>query len=113
MTNAYIKEYFAAANGFNGFRSYFGEIFNRCDFSRVYILKGGPGTGKSTLMKRIRGEFSSKLRCESILCSSDPKSLDGIIIEKGSNRVAILDGTSPHEEDARFPGAVDEIINLG
>lgn len=113
MDNTALTDFFAAANGFGGFRSYFGEIFKRNDFTRVFILKGGPGTGKSTLMKRIRDTFKEKGCVQSVRCSSDPDSLDGTIIKNGKSSVAIIDGTSPHEEDTRFPGAIDEIVNLG
>ena len=43
--------YFAASNSSEGFKSYYGEIFERAD--RLYVIKGGPGTGKSSLMKRL------------------------------------------------------------
>jgi hypothetical protein len=106
--------YFAAANGFSGFRSYFSGIFNPIEYERIYVLKGGPGTGKSSLMKKILAAFSDELYCcDAILCSSDPKSLDGVIIRQGKRQVAILDGTAPHETDAKIPGAIDEVINLG
>jgi hypothetical protein len=108
------KQYFAAANGYDGFISYFDMIFNPSDFTRIYILKGGPGTGKSSLMRKISGMAKSRgAVCESILCSSDKDSLDGIICENGDRRIAILDGTAPHERDTAVPGAVDEIVNLG
>lgn len=105
-------EYFAARNGYDGFKSYFGEIFDSKDFSRIYVIKGGPGTGKSSMMKRLLKNFSDYSR-EAIYCSSDPASLDGVIIESGGKKVALLDGTAPHERDAVIPGAIDEIINLG
>lgn len=108
------KSYFAAANGFSGFRSYFNYVFNPLEFTRLYILKGGPGTGKSSLMKKICTHFVElDYDCEAIYCSSDPNSLDGIIIKSGDKRVGVLDGTAPHETDAKIPGAVDEVINLG
>lgn len=109
-----INTYFAAANGYCGFRSYFNNVFSPCDYTRLYILKGGPGTGKSSLMKKIRNHFEKQgVITESVLCSSDPSSLDGIIIEAQKKKFAIIDGTAPHETDAKIPGAVDEIINLG
>lgn len=108
------KSYFAAANGFSGFRSYFDEIFSPEKYERLYILKGGPGTGKSSFMRAVKNKVEeSGAECEEILCSSDPKSLDGIICEKNNKKIAILDGTAPHERDAQLPGAIDEIINLG
>lgn len=109
VTNAY----FGAANGFDGFRSNFKEIFNPKDYTKIYILKGGPGTGKSTLMKEVAKYFGER-KCEitAILCSSDPESLDGIIVESSGRRIGIVDGTAPHVVEAEFPGAVEEIINL-
>lgn len=105
------REYYAAANGYSGFRTYFGEVFPKEKLLKIFILKGGPGTGKSTLMRKILNCFSEKgFDCEAIFCSSDRSSLDGIII---GGKVAIIDGTAPHEVDAKLPGALDEIVNLG
>ncbi len=112
--NSQNERYFAAANSYNGFISYFDKIFDSGEYDRIYVLKGGPGTGKSSLMKKISKEMTSLgCECREILCSSDPKSLDGIIIYNRGKKIAILDGTAPHERDAKIPGAVDEIVNLG
>ena len=110
----FAKAYFGAANGYDGFRSYFDEIFDSKNYKRVFVIKGGPGTGKSTFMKRISKHFTRNGDdVEEIYCSSDPSSLDGVIIGRENKKIAFLDGTSPHERDAKFPGAIDEIINLG
>ena len=108
------KTFFAAANGYTGFRSYFKEIFDSRQYERIYILKGGPGTGKSSLMKKIGNTASSVgFDTEAILCSSDPSSLDGVIIKNGEKKVAVLDGTAPHIRDAELPGVTDSLIDLG
>ena len=108
------KSFFAAANGYGGFRSYFDTLFDPLKFSSVYILKGGPGTGKSSIMKKVLSEFESLCDdVEAIYCSSDPNSLDGLILEKDDKKVAIIDGTAPHSVDPKYPGANDTIINLG
>lgn len=105
---------FAAANGYQGFKSYFKEIFNPIDYSALYILKGGPGTGKSTFMKRLTNELKDTCDWfEVILCSSDTSSLDGVILEKNGRRVAVIDGTAPHATDPIYPGAIEKIVNLG
>jgi hypothetical protein len=104
-------EYFAAANTGCGFVSYFDELFFCDGIKRRYIIKGGPGTGKSSLMRRV-AEYAKTLGREVTLyyCSSDTSSLDGVVID---GAIAIFDGTSPHSYDTVLPGACDELINLG
>ena len=107
------ETYFASANSFKGFKSNFAVAFDPELFDRIYILKGGPGTGKSSLMKRVGKEFESeKCRVTSFLCSSDPASLDGVIVSKNGKKVALIDGTAPHMADPQLPGACEKIINL-
>lgn len=105
--------YFAASNGYHGFRSYFDKIFSPKRLNKLYILKGGPGTGKSTLMKDIAERFTDSAIITSIRCSSDPASYDGVLIENGGAAIGIVDGTSPHVVEPVYPGVVEEIINLG
>ncbi len=109
------SRYFAAANGYDGFRSYFEEIFSPKEINRLFILKGGPGTGKSSFMKKAAAAFESVgvVDIEEILCSSDPGSLDGVIIRNNGRAVAIIDGTAPHEKKLIYPGACESIIDLG
>ena len=106
-----MEKYFAAANTEAGFFSLFDEVFSSQRLCRIYILKGGPGTGKSTLMKNI-GFLAEKrgLEVEYICCSSDPHSLDGVIIPSLS--VAVLDGTAPHITDPVYPGVTEHTVNL-
>ena len=46
-------EFFAGANSADGFFSCFDDLYSPEKGDAFYILKGGPGTGKSTLMKRL------------------------------------------------------------
>lgn len=104
--------YFLGSSGKNGFFSYFSQIAPKINGQYTFIIKGGPGTGKSSIMKKVASEIENMdIGCERIFCSSDPSSLDGIIIP--SLRVSIADGTSPHTMDPDYPGATGEIINLG
>jgi len=48
-----VNSYFAAANGYDGFVSYFEKVFDAKDYTRLFILKGGPGTGKSSIMTHL------------------------------------------------------------
>lgn len=105
-----IRNYFVCANTSTGFVNYFPS--NLQGLSKIFILKGGPGTGKSTLMKKI-GLIYNNMNYEVgyIHCSSDVESLDGVVIPK--LKVAIVDGTSPHVIEPKAPGAVEEYVHLG
>lgn len=106
------QTYFLGSNGKNGFFSRFSQLNSKLDGQYTYILKGGPGTGKSTIMKKIADELEKRdLDCERILCSSDPSSLDAVIFP--SLRVSVADGVAPHAMDPEYPGATGEIVNLG
>ena len=107
------RRYFAAQNSYLGFISHFPKVFNSEEYERIFVLKGGPGTGKSSFMKRAADELAKSGELTEIYCSSDEASLDGIIVCGARGKIAILDGTSPHERDAVIPGAIDELINLG
>lgn len=106
----FAGEYFVAANTGQGFVSFFDGIF--ANIPRLYIIKGGSGTGKSRMMKDIADHAEAKGyavgRC---LCSADADSLDGVVIPELG--VGVLDGTAPHTTDPKYPGAVDEIVDVG
>lgn len=104
--------YFAGGNTPLGFYSLYDYIIPVGEAERIYLIKGGPGTGKSTFMKKIGTYFLDKHEnVEYMWCSSDPDSLDGVVLK--NRRIAFIDGTAPHMIDPKFPGAVDEIIDLG
>lgn len=104
-------ELFAALNGGDGFKSFYDDIFGAPNIKRRYLIKGGPGTGKSTFMKNIAdGAESRGFSVERYRCSSDPSSLDGIIINR---ELAIIDSTSPHSEEPSLLGARDFILDFG
>ena len=105
------NDLFAAANSGKGFYSFYPHVFDRAELTRRYIIKGGPGTGKSSLMREVAAYAEGRgMSVEYYRCSSDPDSLDGVILD---GRIALLDGTAPHAMEPRLPGARDEIVNLG
>ena len=111
MKNNFSK-YFLAANSAEGFVSYFADNYDALRDWRAYIIKGGPGTGKSSFMKYITVRaIDAGHTVELCPCSSDPDSLDAIIIKE--IKTIVLDGTSPHVVEPKYPGACEEIINLG
>lgn len=112
MSKGSIKHVFPGGNTSQGFFSYYNYILDQEDATRIFVIKGGPGVGKSTFMKKIAMEMVERgYDVEFMHCSSDNNSLDGVVIP--AIKVALLDGTAPHVVDPKTPGAVDEIIHLG
>lgn len=102
--------FFPGSNTCRGFHGYFQELLPEGDMRRVYIIKGGPGVGKSTLMKRVGAAWEKQGKDVAYYwCSGDPDSLDAVI----ADGCMLMDGTAPHVTDPILPGAADGIINLG
>lgn len=105
-------ELFAASNSADGFKNYYGDCFGKCD--RLLIIKGGPGTGKSTLMRRIAKRAEERgADVERYYCSSDHTSLDGIKFELSGESIGVIDGTFPHPYVEKLPGLCEQIVNTG
>ena len=106
-----VSNIFPGANTSNGFYSYFDYIIPK-DINRVFCFKGVPIVGNSSLMKKVARDFVEKgYDVEVFPCSSDPSSLDAVVIKK--LKVVLLDATAPHIVDPKIPGAIDEIVNFG
>ncbi len=106
-----VRKMFPGGNTSQGFYSYYNYIISE-DANRVFVIKGGPGVGKSSFMKKMAKEMTELgFDIEMHYCSSDNNSLDAVVIE--DLKIALLDGTAPHVVDPKYPGAVDEIINFG
>ncbi len=79
------------------------------DIQKRYFIKGRPGTGKSTFLKRLsaRGRDAG-FDIEEYYCSFDSHSLDMVVSRELS--VCVFDSTSPHE---KFPVRMtDEILDF-
>lgn len=111
MIRGTVKHVFPGGNTPNGFFSYYDYILPP-DANRLFVLKGGPGVGKSTFMRKISDcALEQGYDVEMHHCSSDNGSLDGVVIP--ALKVALVDGTAPHVVDPKFPGCLDEILHLG
>lgn len=102
-------EYFLGCASPEGFRNSFADMLNEDGFY-AYILKGGPGTGKSTLMKKFAAAFADE-NPDVYRCSSDTNSVDAVVLPQ--RKIIIVDGTAPHVADPEYPAISGEIINLG
>ncbi len=105
------RHYFLGANTPQGFVSRFDQLGNPDDGWRCYVIKGGPGSGKSTLMKKVAAAAEKyEPEMELIHCSSDKESLDGVILPR--SKISIADGTPPHIIEPKFPGAYEVTVPL-
>ena len=104
--------YFLGASGPAGYVSLFGNAYNPASGGRYYLLKGGPGTGKSTFMRRAAQQIKREgYDVRYVTCSADPDSLDAVIFPELNS--GIFDATAPHVMEPRLPGVCEQIINLG
>ena len=109
--NAPIR-FFLGSNSPQGFVSRFDQL----DFGdpewHTFLIKGGPGCGKSSFMKQIAAVFEHRCpHMELICCSSDPDSLDAVILPEW--KVSIADATAPHVLEPKYPAMSESILSLG
>lgn len=107
-----VPAFFLGANSPAGFYSLYSELIPPAQARRIYLIKGGPGCGKSTLMRQVEQQaLQAGLSPQRILCSGDPDSLDALLLPELD--IALADATSPHALEPKFPGAVEQYVNLG
>ena len=107
------RRYFPGANTGRGFIGHFeGIVPPWSEPHYTYVLKGGPGVGKSTLMKKCAAiARANGFTVEEFRCASDPESFDAVRIPQ--RRLVLLDGTAPHTIDPAMPGIDGETLDLG
>lgn len=103
-------EFFLGGISMNGFYSHFDKQITKPEYY-TYILKGGAGTGKSTLLKKIAKHFADIDDVCIYYCASDPNSLDAVVLKNAG--IIIVDGTAPHVYDPIYAGVCQKIVNLG
>lgn len=92
--------FFLGANSPSGFYSLYDQLIDPAQARDILILKGGPGCGKSSLMRRVGQAAEERgYQVEYIVCSGDPDSLDGVVLPE--LRCAVVDGTSPHGSETK------------
>jgi hypothetical protein len=104
------KHYLVCGHTAKGYINLFSS--NLEALNKLYILKGGPGTGMLNLMKKIASSLEELgHNVEYLHSPSDPEAFDGILFP--GLGVGIVDGTPPHVIEPKAPGAIEEYINLG
>lgn len=100
-------DFFLGATTPAGFKGYFPQLAQEKD-RQLYLIKSGPGCGKSTLMKTLAQRASGPV--QRIHCASDPDSLDGVVFTQPC--AAVLDATPPHSLEPTAPGADEVVVSL-
>ncbi len=104
--------FFMGANCKTGYCSLFNSLYDPRDNGTHFLLKGGPGSGKSTLMKRVAEKLEKEgYFVERGYCSADPASLDVVLAPEIN--FSVLDATAPHTFDPTLPGVTEHIVDLG
>jgi len=104
--------FFLGANTPAGFYSLYDQMLPPEEARRIFLLKGGAGCGKSSLLRRVGAALEEAgEKVEYIRCSGDPDSLDAVICPRLG--VAVADATAPHVLEPRLPGVVESYIDLG
>ena len=112
MVFANAPRFFLGANSKSGFFSLYDSFTDPAAGDFLWVIKGGPGCGKSSFMRRIGAAAEAAgVRTEYILCSGDPDSLDGVRFPE--RRIAYVDGTAPHVIEPKYPGASSLYLDLG
>lgn len=112
MDTKNTARYFLGSNSKDGFYSLYDSFADFASGDFLWVIKGGPGCGKSSFMKRIGLAAEEKgLPVEYIHCSGDPDSLDGVWLP--TLRTGYVDGTAPHVIEAVYPGAASLYLDLG
>lgn len=108
----HAQTYFLGANTAFGFHSCYDTFCRPTDGNFLFVIKGGPGCGKSSFMRKIgRAAEDAGLQVEYVLCSGDPDSIDGVYIPE--RKLGYVDGTAPHTLDVPYPGACGAYLDLG
>ena len=89
-----IYERFLGAATASGSVDYIESITD--EIKTRYFIKGRPGSGKSTFMRKILNHATDcGYNAECYYCAFDPKSIDMVVIRE--KKLCIFDSTPPHE----------------
>lgn len=110
MVQAAVR-FFAGVTTPAGYKNGLVDLYRPEDGWRAYLIKSGPGTGKSSLMRRIYDHLQAKgVDGEVFCCSADPDSIDGIRFPK--KKLCVLDATEPHVVEPRYWGVCEQLVPL-
>lgn len=102
-----VRYVFTSSNTCDGFHSFISDLVK--PLQRVYILKGAPGSGKSTFI-RMLGESLAERGYEVVfwLSAADPLNPEGLYLPRLD--LAVVNGSQGQGLDPHYPGATGEVI---
>ena len=107
-----FPRFFMGTSSKNGFCGFPRDLYNSKPNGFAFLLKSGPGTGKSTLLRALASAFAKQGEpVETFACSSDPDSLDGILLP--ARNVGVFDATAPHVIEPQTWGLKEDTVSLG
>ncbi|MDD2956141.1 MAG: hypothetical protein PHD67_07485 [Oscillospiraceae bacterium] len=101
--------FFLGAQTPQGFISLFQRAAPRQGGWEQFILKGGPGTGKSTALQRLLTRLLQQgFVTQEIRCAGDPGQLDALVLPR--EKILVADGTPPHVMEPELPGVLGRVF---
>ncbi len=112
MSETTALRFFLGANSPSGFYSLFDELEQAQKPWHSFLIKGGPGCGKSSFLKKtaaLCAPFCPTM--ELFPCSSDPDSLDAVMLPE--KQISLMDATAPHAKEAVIPAVQHTLLSFG
>ena len=105
-----VRYVLTSSNTSHGFRTFLPELLQ--GVAKVFVLKGAPGTGKSTFIRLLGESFSDQgYEVEFWVSADDPVSPEGVFIPQ--LKAAVVNGSLSSPIDPSYPGVTRDIIYLG
>ncbi|MDP4161190.1 MAG: hypothetical protein Q8911_15770, partial [Bacillota bacterium] len=109
-TKTGVRHYFAEGMTTRGYISLLPNMMP--SWRRAFVLLGGPGTGKSTMIKMIGLELLDRGYDVDFLRSArDPDSMAGFIMPR--KEVTMLDAMEVSPLRWRAPGVIEKFVDFG
>ncbi|MDD2417541.1 MAG: hypothetical protein PHP68_00705 [Oscillospiraceae bacterium] len=103
--------FFIGVNTSGGFDGFTDDLYEIEGGWRAFLIKGGPGSGKSYLLKRVYEHMAAySQEVYALICALNPNALDGLVFP--DIKVCVLDANAPHVIEPKCWGAVEQIVNL-
>lgn len=102
-----VNYVFTSSNTCDGFHSFIPDLVK--PLQRVYILKGAPGSGKSTFIRMLGESLAQRgYEVDFWLSASDPLNPEGLYLPRLD--LAVVNGSQGQGLDPHYPGATGEVI---